>query len=183
MGIFGQLFGDPWYYFYLLIAGWFLSIFNIPLARTREDDIIHVNLGGCMLPLLLVAHFFLKFLALLDIITLAIGIILMIILSRIVSFYVRGKGVLIVAIVIELISAYLACFFNVEILARLVFGYIISTLGVLIGGDLLHIHKIGSDGRWGDKLSIGGAGTKDGIWTIGIGTMFFIVVVGGFFGW
>lgn len=183
MKVFEIIFGNGWYYIYLIIAGLVFSIINIPLFDTDEGDTIYVNVGGCVVPTIITAYFFYKFNSSFNLMSLFGAMIGTIIVSRIVSVYVKGKGVLIVAIVVELLSVFISIKLNDVLLVRLTFGYIIATIGVIIGGDLMHIGFIGSDGSWGDKLSIGGAGVRDGVWTIGLSTMFFILLAHMFLGW
>jgi uncharacterized membrane protein len=182
MEIFGIIFGNPWYYIYLTIACLVLSIINIPLYRNKENDTIYVNAGGCLLPLFITLYLLYNYWRLLNPLIIPITL-LMIFVSRVVSWYVKGKGVLIVLILVELMTTWLACYLSKDILTRLVLGYTVSTIGVLVGGDLLHLYKIGTDGEWGDKLSIGGAGLDDGVWSVGISTMFYIMVLTQIFGW
>lgn len=185
------LFGSGWWYIAFLVLGSVLSIINIPLYKTRERDTIHVNVGGCILPLLLSGYLLHKTWFALDPTMIVVASLITILVSRLTSWYVKGTGVLIVAIAVEFTSTLIAHFlpFSVNYLnsdllpLKLAFGYIIGTIGVLVGGDLLHIGMIGRDGSWGDKLSMGGAGTKDGVWSIGLGTMFLILISRNIFGW
>jgi len=191
METFEILFGNGWLYIAFLVLGIVFSAINIPLYKTRELNRIYVNLGGCILPLMLSSYLLLKIWLLLNQTMIVVAISATIIISRIVSWYVKGKGVLIVGIVVEFTSTLIAHFlpFSVGYLnsdplpLKLAFGYLIATIGVLVGGDLLHLGMMGRDGRWHDKLSIGGAGTKDGVWSIGLGAMLLILLSHSFFGW
>jgi len=119
------------------------------------------------------------------------ALLLIITVSRAVSWYVKGKSVLAILLVIVFSSVLIAHFlpFSTDSLnngvlpLKLAFGYVIGTMGALIGVDLLHLGMIERDGSWGENLSIGGAGIKDGIWLVGLKTMFWILVFHSFFGW
>jgi len=191
MKTFEILFGNGWLYIAFFIAGLIFSLVNIPLYETEELDEVYVNLGGCILPLILTGYLLYKTWFLLNPIMFFVATLTTIAISRIVSWYKKGKGVLIAAIIVEIASTLIVHFlpFAVGYLdkdplsLKLAFGYIIGTLGVLIGGDILHLGMIGRDGRWNDKLSIGGAGTKDGVWSIGLTIMLFVLLSHYIFGW
>jgi|GEM_PF-2784642 hypothetical protein len=190
MKTFEILFGNGWLYFAFLLAGFVLSFINIPLYQTGERDIVFVNVGGCLLPLGLSAYLLYKIWYAINPTMLLLAILIVILVSRAVSWYVEGEGVLIFLAIVEISIVLLAHFLpfysntnsNLTWL-KMAFGYAIGSVGVLIGGDLLHISMIGRDGRWHDKLSIGGAGTKDGIWAVGITSMLLILLCHNFFGW
>lgn len=184
MKTFEILFGNGWLYIGFWITGLLLSAINIPLYETAERDVIYINLGGGILPSLFTCYLLVKFWNFLNLAILFLAVLITIFISRLVSWYVKGKGVFILLLAVVFTSTILTYFLpfstnslNIDPLAlKLAFGYIIGTLGVLIGADLLHLGMIGKDGRWGDKLSIGGAGTSDGVWSIGLSTMFWILL-------
>jgi uncharacterized membrane protein len=184
------LFGYGWMFFVIIFLGIFLSVINIPLYQTREQDIIFVNAGGCILPVIITVYLLSKFWSIYQPVMLLIGIGIAVAISRLLSWYQSGRGIFVQLVIIQLAAAFIALFLpfynatNGEILPfKLAFGYIIGTIGVLVGADLLHLSKVGRDGRYGDELSIGGAGTNDGVWACGLGTMFFIFILNYLFGW
>jgi len=190
MKIFEILFGNGWLYFVFLIAGLLLSSINIPLYQTKEKDIIFVNAGGCLLPLGLSFYLLYKILYAVNPLMFLVAIFIVTVISRLVSWYEEGEGVWIFLTIVEISIVLLAHFLpfysstNSDLIwLKMAFGYVIGTIGVLVGGDLIHIIRIRKDGRWRDKLSIGGAGTKDGIWTVGITSMLLILLANYFFGW
>lgn len=191
MKTFELLFSNGWLYLLLLVLGSIFSLINIPLYETDESDTVYVNLGGCIILVILSVYLLYKVWFLLNPLMSILAIVMTIIVSRIVSWYRRGEGVLIVSIIVEITSMLIAHFLpfaagflnNDPLPLKLAFGYIIGTVGVLIGGDILHLGLIGRDGSWGDDLSIGGAGTKDGVWSIGLSVMFLILISHNFFGW
>ncbi|MEM3061059.1 MAG: DUF1614 domain-containing protein, partial [Candidatus Bathyarchaeia archaeon] len=54
-------------------------------------------------------------------------------------------------------------------------AYVSGTLGTLIGADLLNLNKISSVGA--PIVSIGGAGTFDGIYLTGVFSMLFLLLI------
>lgn len=192
MEVFEILFGNGWLYFAFLIAGFILSIINIPLYKTAELDVIYVNVGGCILPLLLTGYLLLyKLWDTLNPLMFVAATLVVILVARLTSWYEKGRGVLGIGLFTYLSAAFLALFFpfygNIPIgdllLFKLAIGYTIATIGVIVGTDLLHLGMIGRDGKWGDELSIGGAGIKDGVWLAGLNTMFLILLFHHLFGW
>lgn len=178
-------FGNGWLYLVFVLLGFLFSFINIPLYETKEHDVVHINLGGGILPLLLSAYFLYKIWPFLNLFVAAIVVLAVILLSRLLSVYRAGKGVQMLLVAhwfIILVSALAVCLTSSVpdmLPMKLAFGYIVSTIGVFIGADLLHLGMIGRDGRWGEKPSIGGAGVLDGVWLIGLNTMLLIYV----FGW
>lgn len=125
-----------------------------------QKRIIALNLGGCILPVLL--SFYLLFrvpLASVIIVTL-----IMVIIAKSLSRPVPGIGIVLPAFIPPIASALLAMIFarqNVSAVA-----YISGVLGVLIGADLLNLKKLAKIGS--GVMSIGGAGVFDGIYLVGI---------------
>ena len=77
---------------------------------------------------------------------------------------VAGMGIAVPALVPPLIAAAAALAIQPGHAAAL--AYIAGSLGTLIGGDLLNLHKLGELGA--SVASIGGAGTFDGVFLSGI---------------
>ena len=123
---------------------------------------IAVNLGGCIIPVLLSLY-------LLQLHPLSLGeVITAIALVGAVSYFtsrpVPGMGIampMFVAPLVAVLTAWLLDSAHAPPLA-----YICGTLGVLIGADLLHLREIPHIGA--PLASIGGAGTFDGIFFTGV---------------
>jgi uncharacterized membrane protein len=160
----------------------FGSAINIPLGRKKlfyteksrlfglwrtpkiEAQGLAINLGGAVIPLIL------SFYLAINIIRggyslepVLISILAMAILSKLLSKVIPGVGIKIPALVPPIFSAILALALAPENPAACAF--ISGTLGVLIGADLLNLHKAL---RMGSFVSIGGAGVFDGIFLVGI---------------
>jgi uncharacterized membrane protein len=133
----------------------------VPIARQSQGTIVAVNVGGAVIPVLLSLYLLQKnkFYG-----RALLGIVLVTIIVHMVARPVKGLGIAEPLFVPPLAAA----------LAGLVFGrdaapalaYISGTLGAIIGADLLNLDKI--PGLGAPVVSIGGAGTFDGIFLTGI---------------
>jgi uncharacterized membrane protein len=130
-------------------------------AWQREETVLAVNLGGAVIPTLLSIYLLFKT-GLWG--TALIPTLLMVALTYRLAKPVPGIGIALPAFVPPLFAAILSV-----ILAyghAPVIAYISGTLGTLIGADLLTIRKIEALGA--PVVSIGGAGTFDGIFLNGL---------------
>ena len=168
--------------FLILLAILFGSAINIPLGRKKvfvEERVsffglfrrkepkiqgLAINLGGAVIPVSL-SFYFLFFIwrAGGDLIMLSAALGLMIIVSKILSRVIPGKGVALPALVPPVFSAIFSLMLVPQFAAPTAF--IAGTLGVLIGADLLNLRRAQKAGSF---LSIGGAGVFDGIFLVGI---------------
>jgi uncharacterized membrane protein len=172
----------------LLVIGIFLGgLFNIPVYRRsraevvdyrpfslygidrlaprlieqRPEQVIALNLGGCVIPLSIVVFELLR-LARIDVSALyavlgATGVTAAV--SYLLARPVGGLGILLPALVPGVLAAVLANYLadaHVPVVA-----FCAGVLGPLIGADLLHLGKVTR--RSAGLLSIGGAGSFDGI--------------------
>ena len=139
-------------------TGWLLGT-----TRPRPDRIIvAINLGGAIMPVL----FSLYLLARVDLNLLA-AIVATLVVSSISYFLSRpipGLGIAMPVFIPPMAAAVCAFIFAPEHSAPL--AYISGTLGVIIGADLLRLKEIQHIGA--SVVSIGGAGTFDGIFLTGI---------------
>ncbi|MCD6231956.1 DUF1614 domain-containing protein [Candidatus Aerophobetes bacterium] len=159
---------------FLLLFSLLGSMVNIPIARRSiygewsfpfspglaHEQIIAINLGGAIIPILLCIYLFPKapFLPTL------ISTLIMIGIAKLLAKPVPGVGITLPALIPPFIVAILAL-----TLARknpVPVAYISGVLGTLIGADLLNLHKLETIGI--HMLSIGGAGIYDGIYLVGI---------------
>jgi len=170
------------------------SFINIPIAETRayapilkvrevsffgirypvpyidwgeQKVVIAINVGGALVPLSIVTYEFLRFAIMGDtglIVRMLIAIFVSAALSKIFSKPVKGLGIAIPTFIPPLIAASLALLLGGP--NRPAVAYAGGTMGVLIGADLLNWSKIKELGA--PMVSIGGAGTFDGIFLAGI---------------
>lgn len=136
------------------------------MTRMRQQTIIAVNLGGCLIPAGIAAYEFLN-LAALGPRLLVAGIaacIVNVVVCYLVARPVPGVGILIPGFVPALVAALLGLALGSDQAAPVAF--VAGTLGPLIGADLLHLREIEESAV--GVASIGGAGTFDGIVLSGI---------------
>ena len=164
---------------FLILIG---SAVNIPLTRRKtiyverphffglfkrpqmEKQGITINLGGAIIPLCLSAFFLTK----IPFEPVLIATILMIVISHHLARIIPGRGITLPAFVPPIFSALFALILAPGFAAPTAF--VSGVLGVLIGADISNLKKIQriSPGM----LSIGGAGVFDGIFLVGIVSVF-----------
>jgi uncharacterized membrane protein len=176
---------DPAVAFLLLFGCWLGSAVNIPLYRrhneqvlvnqmasffglrfrvplvARRETVVAVNVGGAVLPCLTAAYL----LAITRYPTAAlIGVGLIAAIAKALARPVPGVGIAMPAFVPPLAAALVALLLAPE--QSPMVAYIAGTFGVLIGADLLNLRHLGQ--LRAPVVSIGGAGTFDGIFLTGI---------------
>lgn len=190
LGVIGEAFLrlglSPSLVFWLLILSLLGSLVNIPIYRfeSREDygdqiisyfgmrvrvphlrshqTVLAVNVGGALIPLGICVYLFSK-------ISFGFSLPVLVVLVTLVvnrlSRPVKGLGIAVPGFIPPLVAAlgaYLLCPWDL----RAPCAYIASTLGILIGADLLRLQEIPQLGA--PVASIGGAGTFDAIFFGGI---------------
>lgn len=140
---------------------YFFGLFKKPEMESRG---ITINLGGAIIPIFLSAFFLTK----IPLEPVLIATILMIVISHHLSRIIPGRGIALPAFVPPVFSALFALILAPGFAAPTAF--ISGVLGTLIGADILNLRKIQrvSPGI----LSIGGAGVFDGIFLVGIVSVF-----------
>ncbi|HTY70020.1 MAG TPA: DUF1614 domain-containing protein [Alphaproteobacteria bacterium] len=136
------------------------------MRRVRRDTIIAINVGGCVIPVVLAAY------ELSQLTGLGGGLLASTIiatgLNTAVCYYVArpvpGIGIMMPGLLSPLVAAGLALLLAPHEAPPVAF--VAGVLGPLIGADLLHLKDFGS--RVAGMVSIGGAGTFDGIVLSGI---------------
>lgn len=146
-------------------------------SDTKPQTQITINLGGALIPVIVSAAVIIN--ALLGNITddfwyplkMLLGIGIVTAAAYLSAKPVHGIGIAIPFFIPLLTSLITALIFGGGFGAAAAgIGYVSGTLGILIGGDLLHLKDINTDET--PMLSIGGAGTFDGIFLTGIITAF-----------
>ncbi len=148
-------------------------------VRTKKKLIVAVNLGGCVIPLILSMKLLLD---VYDLISpfLLIGALL---LSSIIIYGfarpVVGVGIVIPMLippVVATIASYIALMLSdapLILLPKL--SFIVGILSTVFGADILHLRDLERIGY--GVISIGGAGTFDGIFLTGIFAVLFSVLL------
>ena len=164
---------------FLILIG---SVINIPLTKKKvvyverphffglfkkpqmEAQGISINLGGAIIPISL-SLFFLSKIPLQPVL---IATILVVIICHHLARIIPGRGIVLPAFVPPIFSALFALILAPEFAAPTAF--VCGTMGTLIGADILNIFKIQRTSP--GMLSIGGAGVFDGIFLVGIVSVF-----------
>jgi len=131
--------------------------FGLPQLQTEQ--IIAINFGGAIIPLLLCLYLLPKAPLLPTLFATIISTFICFKLSRVIP----GLGVTIPALIPPLISVLLAFLFSPG--NKIPVAYISGVLGVLIGADLMNLPNLPP---YPGVMSIGGAGVYDGIFLVGI---------------
>ena len=138
---------------------------------TEQRTLISVNLGGCIIPVILslyLLYIMVINLGLTIIILWLIALIINSLLIYSVARPVEGVGIVTPALLPPFFTVIVSEFFIFLLPARLIFAFIYSlgTLSSLIGADLLNLRKIPRLGA--PMASIGGAGIFDGVFLNGL---------------
>lgn len=173
--------------FALLLLSWFGSWVNIPLLRLHhpapmhdaivvrffgqryivprprriQETVLAVNVGGAIIPTLLSTYLLFQSVAPLRVL---IAIALVTLITYKLAQPVKGVGIAI-PLFIPPLSAALFALLLVPQQAPLT-AYTAGTIGTLVGADLLNLRK--ASGLGAPVMSIGGAGTFDGVFLTGI---------------
>lgn len=163
---------------FLLLSSLIGSLVNIPIKKVKswkevrigfhpmkelKETTIAVNVGGCIIPLIISIILIARFIKMYWIIMISTTI--MTISCYKLSKIIPGRGIVLPFFFPPLIASIVAISFA-HFGHPSAIAFISGVLGVLIGADLLNINKIGNLGS--SVVSIGGAGTFDGIFLTGI---------------
>jgi uncharacterized membrane protein len=144
------------------VISYFGMRFRVPRPQRTPYTTLAVNVGGALIPLALSLYLIAK---------INFGIALPILLAGVTLVVnrlarpVRGMGIGVPGLVPPLVAA-LGAYFLCPPDLRAPCAYIASTMGILIGADLLNLKLIGQMDA--PVASIGGAGTFDAIFLSGI---------------
>lgn len=163
--------GEPAYYREPVLT--YLGI----LYRIREytpTTLIGVNLGGAVIPAFISCYLLWEAWSLLDgaripLLALA-GIAIVSAVTKAVARPVRGVGIVtpffIPPLAALICGTLLSTWSGGDPVAPAIIAYVSGTIGTLVGADLLNIHRFREIGA--PVVSIGGAGTFDGIFLTGV---------------
>jgi len=124
--------------------------------------IVAVNLGGAVIPSLVVVYLLSRYSSLLPQMVLSVAIVA--IVTHAVARPTRGIGIVTPALVPPLVAA--ASAFLIQSSAPYVMAYVSGVVGTLVGADLTNLDAI--PGLGAGIVSIGGGGTFDGVFLSGI---------------
>jgi uncharacterized membrane protein len=144
------------------VISYFGMRFRVPRMEKTHGTTLAVNVGGALIPLALSVYLIFK----IDFgIALPILLVVVTVVVNRLARPVRGLGIGVPGLVpplVAVLGAYLLC----PPQLRAPCAYIASTMGILIGADLMNLRLIGKLGA--PVASIGGAGTFDAIFLSGI---------------
>jgi len=143
--------------------------YRIPIVgEMTRDTVLAINLGGAVIPTLISIVLLYKFSAALPYV-IACVIFVAIVMNR-TARLVKGLGIVTPALLPPLTAAFAALamtyMFNAPNQYIFILAYVGGTLGTLIGADLININRIRDLGA--PIVSIGGAGTFDGVFLSGL---------------
>lgn len=142
--------------------------YKIPFIQNIHKTVIAINLGGAIIPICVSAYLIYKFPG--SIILCICSIFIVALITAKMAKPIKGVGIVTPAILPPIIAA-LSAFVIVTILHSnhtfiFIVAYVGGTIGTLIGADILHLKGISKLGA--PVVSIGGAGTFDGVFLAGI---------------
>ena len=150
----------PRYMFLILLATLLGQFVNIPLFSLGRT-VVAVNVGGALLPILLSLYLFFH-LPLRGRMLIGTAIVTVIVYSL--ARIVPGAGIAVPWLVPPLTAAAVGLLLSFRQAPPV--AYVAGSMGTLIGADLLNLGQIGRLGA--PLVSIGGAGTFDGVFLTGI---------------
>jgi uncharacterized membrane protein len=153
-----------------MVAGQVVSYFGmkvrLPPAPARQQTVLAVNVGGALIPAALSIYLFVQIFKIMGVawgIVANLGIVTAV--MYLVAKPIKGLGIAVPGLVPPLVAALGAWTLGPEDF-RAPCAFIASTMGTLIGADLLHLREIADMGA--PVASIGGAGTFDAIFLSGV---------------
>jgi len=145
--------------------------YPIPVVEHREvESLVAINVGGAIIPLVLSVYLIVSVPIAIIPALLATGAVTLIVYAF--ARPVPGLGIATPMFIPPLSAAMFAMLFGGYFLAPVV-AYVSGVLGTLIGADLLNLKEIPKLGA--PIVSIGGAGTFDGIFLTGLIATFLVV--------
>ena len=143
------------------VVDFFGMLYVVPVVADWPRTVIAVNVGGALIPTLLSFYLLLK-----NRIwgSAAVATIVVTVACYLLAQPLPGIGIAIPALIPPIIAAIVALLVARTNVAAV--AYISGSLGTLIGADLLNLSKV--QGLGAPVVSIGGAGTFDGVFLTGI---------------
>jgi uncharacterized membrane protein len=126
------------------------------------ESILAINVGGAVVPIVTSLYLMTKTIPVLS--NIVAGVAIVAIVVKAVSRPVKGVGIIVPVLIPPVTAAIVGMLLGGDF--SYVVTYVSGTLGTLIGADLLNLNKILKLGA--PVMSIGGAGTFDGVFLAGI---------------
>ncbi len=147
-------------------ASYFGIRYRIPVIETHET-ILAVNVGGALIPVCISAYEIFRMFFRGSFIQVFLTLVAVAIVSIVCYMFakpIRGVGIAIPLFIPPLIAVLVAIILSPHNATPV--AYVAGTLGTLIGADIANLEKIKDMGA--PMVSIGGAGTFDGVFLTGI---------------
>jgi len=158
---------NPRYAFAVMLLSLIGSRFNVPLhsiglgAGANHGTQVMLNVGGALIPILVSLYLLIRTGM---VVRMAIGTVVVAALVHSLAYLVPGVGIAVPMIAPPLVAAGVALILAFRRAPPV--AYVAGSMGTLIGADLLNLGKIERLGV--PFVSIGGAGTFDGVFLTGI---------------
>ena len=148
------------------LAVYGLSNFWPELQRVRRETIIAVNVGGCLIPVGLVLYEIMQLAAFSPqaLVAVTAGCVVNSLVCYFIARPVPGIGIVMPGVISPIVAVSAALLLAPDVAAPVAFA--IGVIGPLVGADLMHLKDIEANEI--GVVSIGGAGTFDGIVLSGI---------------
>jgi uncharacterized membrane protein len=147
----------------------FWVTYRIPVYEEREvSTVVAINVGGALIPITVSAYLLAAHAYLLPQVVLAVAVTAA--LVHLIAKTVKGVGVVTPAFLPPIFAALTALVFVSS--GTSIVAYIAGTVGTVVGADLLNLRKVYQSGA--ATVSIGGAGTFDGVFLTGILAAFLV---------
>jgi uncharacterized membrane protein len=150
----------PRYMFAVLLLSLLGSVINIPLF-SMGSMVVAINVGGALVPIMLSLYLFAHLRLRGRMLT---GTAIVAVIVHSVAQIVPGAGIAVPMLVPPLAAAGVSLLLSFRQAPPV--AYVAGSMGTLIGADLLNLHRIAEIGA--PAVSIGGAGTFDGVFLTGI---------------
>jgi len=154
----------PRYMFIVLLLTLVGSQFNIPLysVTVPSRTVVAINIGGALVPLLLSLYLFARMHGLR--VRMLIGTAVVAVIVHGLAQIVPGVGIAVPMFIPPLVAAGVGLILSFRRAPPV--AYVAGSMGALIGADLTNLHRLAELGA--PVVSIGGAGTFDGVFLTGI---------------
>ncbi len=152
------------------------SIFGLIYRVKRcKKIVVAINLGGCVFPSILAFKAFFEVIKYFDELSLFLAFLFAIMVSYMFAKPIRGVGIVMPMIVPPIVAVFsslvaiLLSSADLLLLPKLAFS--VGVISTIVGADVLHLKDMEKIGE--GVISIGGAGTFDGIFLTGIFSVLF----------
>jgi len=139
----------------------YLDLFFGPLPQVYKEQVIAVNVGGCIIPLAVAIYLVPR----VSFIPFILSFLIVTIVSYLAARPVEGIGIIMPFWLSPLVSALAAVLLSPPDQTAAV-AFIAGVMGTILGADILHLKDFVKD--MPGVMSIGGAGVFDGIYLTGI---------------